>query len=194
MCIRDSINAEYGNRIRIARRLWEADHSLPPISKKRARSMSDDAPNTGPGKTEIPPVDGCGIFTTSVEEGQSKMEAPKEDQGVPSSGGEGGEPDCTNSTAVSPKLPAQGSPASVASPPGDSPGKKSKKKKEGRCPVEGCRKKIGLTGFHCRCGSTFCALHRYSDAHECDFDYKALARSQISAANPVIEPAKFDKI
>eukprot|EP00656_Telonema_subtile_P029696 TRINITY_DN3277_c0_g2_i1.p1 TRINITY_DN3277_c0_g2~~TRINITY_DN3277_c0_g2_i1.p1 ORF type:complete len:137 (-),score=14.03 TRINITY_DN3277_c0_g2_i1:656-1066(-) len=88
MCIRDSINAEYGNRIRIARRLWEADHSLPPISKKRARSMSDDAPNTGPGKTEIPPVDGCGIFTTSVEEGQSKMEAPKEDQGVPSSGGE----------------------------------------------------------------------------------------------------------
>ncbi|KAL0410715.1 UNVERIFIED_CONTAM: Zinc finger A20 and AN1 domain-containing stress-associated protein 8 [Sesamum latifolium] len=30
-----------------------------------------------------------------------------------------------------------------------------------------CRKRVGLTGFNCRCGSIFCAIHRYSDKHDC---------------------------
>ena len=35
-----------------------------------------------------------------------------------------------------------------------------------------CKKKVGLTGFTCRCGGLFCSIHRYSDKHECKFDYK----------------------
>merc|ERR1719427_571510 len=33
--------------------------------------------------------------------------------------------------------------------------------------------KVGMTGFTCRCGGLFCSIHRYSDKHECGFDYKA---------------------
>lgn len=57
-----------------------------------------------------------------------------------------------------------------------------------------CRKKVGLTGFRCRCGDLFCGRHRYSDSHDCSFDYKAFGREQISKANPVIRAAKIIKI
>ncbi|PKA56282.1 Zinc finger AN1 domain-containing stress-associated protein 15 [Apostasia shenzhenica] len=57
-----------------------------------------------------------------------------------------------------------------------------------------CRKRVGLTGFRCRCGDLFCARHRYSDAHHCSFDYKAAGREEISKANPLIRPAKIIKI
>merc|ERR1711936_1425680 len=36
---------------------------------------------------------------------------------------------------------------------------------------EGGKKKVGLTGFTCRCGGLFCSIHRYSDKHDCTFDY-----------------------
>ena len=57
-----------------------------------------------------------------------------------------------------------------------------------------CRKKVGLTGFRCRCGDLFCSRHRYSETHDCSFDYKALGREEISKANPVIRAAKIIKI
>ena len=49
-------------------------------------------------------------------------------------------------------------------------GEKDGKKKKNRCHT--CKKKVGLTGFTCRCGGLFCSIHRYSDKHQCDFDYK----------------------
>lgn len=53
-----------------------------------------------------------------------------------------------------------------------------------------CRKKVGLTGFRCRCGHMFCGVHRYSDRHGCTYDYKAAAREAISKANPVVKAEK----
>jgi len=55
-------------------------------------------------------------------------------------------------------------------------------------------KKVGLTGFACRCGGMFCGIHRYSDKHDCTFDYGALGKSEIAAANPVIVAEKVAKI
>ena len=52
----------------------------------------------------------------------------------------------------------------------DKHGEKDGKKKKNRC--LSCKKKVGLTGFTCRCGGLFCSIHRYSDKHQCDFDYK----------------------
>ncbi|KAA8520258.1 hypothetical protein F0562_014514 [Nyssa sinensis] len=52
-----------------------------------------------------------------------------------------------------------------------------------RC--SGCRRKVGLTGFRCRCGELFCADHRYSDRHDCNYDYKAAGREAIARENPV---------
>ncbi|KAK0608532.1 hypothetical protein LWI29_032022 [Acer saccharum] len=57
-----------------------------------------------------------------------------------------------------------------------------------------CRKRIGLTGFKCRCEQTFCSLHRYSDKHNCVFDYKSAAQDAIAKANPVVKADKVEKI
>lgn len=54
-----------------------------------------------------------------------------------------------------------------------------------------CRKRVGLTGFRCRCGDLFCGDHRYSDKHDCSFDYKAAGREAISRENPVVRAAKI---
>ncbi|EPS60935.1 induced stolon tip protein [Genlisea aurea] len=61
-----------------------------------------------------------------------------------------------------------------------------------RC--SGCRKKVGLTGFRCRCGELFCAEHRYSDRHDCRYDYRAAARAAIARENPVVKASKLYRI
>jgi len=68
---------------------------------------------------------------------------------------------------------------------------KPKKAKKAKCGI--CKKKLGLTGFDCRCGGLFCSAHRYSDKHECGFDYEKLGKDQLRKANPVVENAKIDK-
>ncbi|KAI5646866.1 AN1-like zinc finger domain-containing protein [Phthorimaea operculella] len=66
------------------------------------------------------------------------------------------------------------------------------KKKKNRCNV--CKKKVGLTGFECRCGGLFCAVHRYSDKHDCSFDYRELGAQEIRRNNPVVVSQKIHKI
>ncbi|CAH1404604.1 unnamed protein product [Nezara viridula] len=79
--------------------------------------------------------------------------------------------------------------ASCTSPPD---GKDDKTKKKNRCAV--CRKKLGLTGFECRCGGQYCAVHRYSDKHNCTFDYRELGAQEIRRNNPVVVGEKIHKI
>ncbi|KAL1424434.1 hypothetical protein MTO96_020218 [Rhipicephalus appendiculatus] len=72
-----------------------------------------------------------------------------------------------------------------------SPGKAKKKGK--RC--SWCNKKTGLASTYvCRCGSTFCAVHRYAEAHACSHDYKAEGRHILQRNNPVVKAAKLPKI
>jgi len=68
------------------------------------------------------------------------------------------------------------------------PAKKQKKK----CGV--CKKKLGLTGFECRCGKYYCGIHRYSDQHNCPFDYKSDGRKLIAAQNPTVRGEKIAKL
>lgn len=75
---------------------------------------------------------------------------------------------------------------------GNDGGDKDAKKKKNRC--LSCKKKVGLTGFTCRCGGLFCSIHRYSDKHTCAFDYKALGAEEISKSNPVVVAEKVAKI
>lgn len=94
---------------------------------------------------------------------------------------------------------------------------KESKKKKNRCVV--CRKKVGLTGklatirrhswfildnlrfdlslltgFECRCGGLFCSVHRYSDKHDCKFDYREMGAQEIRRNNPVVVGEKVQKI
>ena len=57
-----------------------------------------------------------------------------------------------------------------------------------------CRKKVGLLGFRCCCGETFCGAHRYAEKHACGFDYKRAGRERIARNNPVVVAYKIAKI
>ena len=39
----------------------------------------------------------------------------------------------------------------------------------------------------------FCDVHRYSDKHNCPFDYHTAARDAISKANPIVKVEKLNK-
>ncbi|KAK7334770.1 hypothetical protein VNO80_26533 [Phaseolus coccineus] len=84
-------------------------------------------------------------------------------------------------------------PSSAADPPSSDQNTPSEAKRVvNRC--SGCRRKVGLTGFRCRCGDLFCAEHRYSDRHDCSYDYKAAGREAIARENPVVRAAKIVKV
>ncbi|XP_048330336.2 zinc finger A20 and AN1 domain-containing stress-associated protein 8 [Ziziphus jujuba] len=72
--------------------------------------------------------------------------------------------------------------------------KDEEKAKEGPNRCSTCRKRIGLTGFNCRCGNLFCAVHRYTDKHDCPYNYRTAAQDAIAKANPVVKAEKLDKI
>ncbi|KAK1310456.1 Zinc finger A20 and AN1 domain-containing stress-associated protein 9 [Acorus calamus] len=54
-----------------------------------------------------------------------------------------------------------------------------------------CNRRVGLNGFKCRCGGTFCGSHRYSESHGCGFDYRGAGQEGIAKANPVVKVEKI---
>ncbi|MCD7446970.1 hypothetical protein HAX54_020748 [Datura stramonium] len=56
-----------------------------------------------------------------------------------------------------------------------------------------CRKKVGVVGFKCRCGSTFCGTHRYPEQHDCTFDFKSQGKEAIAKANPLVKADKIQR-
>ncbi|KAK1313550.1 Zinc finger A20 and AN1 domain-containing stress-associated protein 8 [Acorus calamus] len=99
--------------------------------------------------------------------------------------------DLTAGGSVEPQtLSAQPSEASVVS----NETTESPKIKDGPTRCNACKKRVGLAGFNCRCGNIFCSTHRYSDKHDCPFDYRSAARDAIAKANPVVKADKVDKI
>ncbi len=116
----------------------------------------------------------------------------------------------SKSTDARPSTPARGRPATVSRParlaPGKSPvrGKgqladKAKRKPEktggGRpseCQEGGCRKRLGLAAYACRCGAWYCPLH--VGAHDCGFDYHKAAKKDIKKSHPKVAAKKIDKL
>ncbi|XP_048382569.1 AN1-type zinc finger protein 6-like isoform X1 [Stegostoma tigrinum] len=99
------------------------------------------------------------------------------------------------STEVAHEEIAEASSSAADDPQGsqDDPEKSPEKnKKRNRCFL--CKKKVGLTGFECRCGNLFCSVHRYSDMHNCCFDYKADAAEKLRKENPMVVGEKLQKI
>lgn len=88
------------------------------------------------------------------------------------------------------EVPAASSSPSTAelATPDDRPPQKN----PGRCFT--CNKRIGLTGFKCRCDYVFCASHRLAEAHDCSFDYKKVERQRLARNNPLIAASKVDKL
>lgn len=67
------------------------------------------------------------------------------------------------------------------------------KKKAARCLV--CKKRLNITNTHtCRCTGIFCSMHRYSETHDCHFDYKEEGKHLLRLANPLVTAPKLPKI
>tara|TARA_B100000963_G_scaffold292082_1_gene262308 strand:+ start:4598 stop:4819 length:222 start_codon:yes stop_codon:yes gene_type:complete len=66
------------------------------------------------------------------------------------------------------------------------------KPKGNRCLV--CNKKVGLTGFKCRCGGLFCALHRSETEHKCTFDFSGDAQKTLENKSVKLDNGKISAI
>ena len=51
--------------------------------------------------------------------------------------------------------------------------------KTNRCCEEGCKKKLSLTDFPCKCNKKFCSVHRAAETHSCSYDYKAQHNKEL---------------
>lgn len=47
------------------------------------------------------------------------------------------------------------------------------KMKSKLCCTDGCKKKLSLTDFPCKCGKIHCSMHRAPEVHSCSYDYKS---------------------
>jgi predicted nucleic acid binding AN1-type Zn finger protein len=57
-----------------------------------------------------------------------------------------------------------------------------------------CDKKLKLTDTKCRCNNYYCSVHRYSDCHDCPFDYKTFNKELLEKQNPTVTAQRIDKI
>ena len=71
--------------------------------------------------------------------------------------------------------------------------KKEKKKKPKRCQMDGCKMKLSITDFDCRCKKRFCNLHKNAEKHNCTFDYKAFHRKKLESIGG-LGGGKFDRV
>jgi predicted nucleic acid binding AN1-type Zn finger protein len=73
-----------------------------------------------------------------------------------------------------------------------SPNNKDLLKKKNRCVH--CHKKLGLILFSCKCGGNFCAEHRLSDSHNCDYDFKEENKRKLSRDLVKVVGEKLEKL
>jgi len=136
------------------------------INQAQASSSSDNTSNTN---TDI-------VATKSHDD---QVIRPKTPENIT----EAFKQPASGSTAPVPGSSSVATPSSTKSTP-------SKPKKR-KCQM--CKKKIGLTGFECRCGKLYCSTHRYADVHNCTFDYKEDGREKIRKANPTCTDDKITR-
>jgi predicted nucleic acid binding AN1-type Zn finger protein len=57
-----------------------------------------------------------------------------------------------------------------------------------------CSRKVGMTGFTCRCAHLFCAEHRLPFDHKCSFDVKSTFAKQLETSCNKVTSDKMIKI
>ncbi|XP_048415399.1 AN1-type zinc finger protein 5-like isoform X2 [Stegostoma tigrinum] len=148
--------------------------SIPVQCTEGNPEMSTEASvNTTPAKTSTPVTQQMTAMSISQDESSTETEGTLKAEVVTGSASVNVEP-------------------TESSTEGEEKVLEKSKPKKNRCFT--CRKKVGLTGFDCRCGNLFCGLHRYSDKHNCPYDYKAEAAEKIRKENPIVVAEKIQKL
>jgi len=75
--------------------------------------------------------------------------------------------------------------------PGSSIGTSPQKPKKRKCAL--CKKKVGLTGFNCRCGKLYCTRCRFPTAHQCTYDYQTEGKAKLQKDLPAVGPDKVTR-
>ena len=63
-----------------------------------------------------------------------------------------------------------------------------------RCQHEGCKVKLMLADFPCRCKSFYCSQHRFAENHKCTFDYKAVGKDILTKQMPTVIGSKLERV
>lgn len=65
-----------------------------------------------------------------------------------------------------------------------------------RCNLSECNKRLTLTEstMKCKCGNIFCTTHRFSEKHNCTFDYRGEAKQKIEQSLNKVIADKIIKI
>lgn len=151
----------------------------------QAEKKDHPSPATQSAAAATPPA------SLSTVEGASPGGSEEQAQSAKADGAEGKE-EAKTAAANSEQPAAHASAGGGGGDKEESVEPASKKMAPSRC--MSCKKKVGLLGFHCRCGGTYCEKHRYSDKHECTYDYKTHGRDQLAKDNPACAADKMDKI
>ena len=64
------------------------------------------------------------------------------------------------------------------------------------CAMTDCKRKLRLaeTTTLCKCAKAFCAAHRHSECHNCDFDYKVKSQKDLSNSLVKVQANKVELI
>ena len=63
-----------------------------------------------------------------------------------------------------------------------------------RCQHDGCKVKLMLADFACRCKSFYCSQHRFAEVHKCSFDYKGVGKELLTKQMPTVIGEKFERV
>ncbi|NBO72021.1 hypothetical protein EBV26_16310 [bacterium] len=63
-----------------------------------------------------------------------------------------------------------------------------------RCQHDGCKVKLTLADFACRCKSFYCSQHRFAELHKCTFDYKTIGKEVLAKQMVEVKGNKLDRV
>ena len=63
-----------------------------------------------------------------------------------------------------------------------------------RCQNYGCKTKLMLADFPCKCSNFYCSQHRFSESHKCTFNYKEQGVKLIEKNLVQVNGSKLNKL